>query len=182
MLKPKLPYPKRFKKKALDEQFAKFLEIFKKLYINIPFVDVFQQMQNHAKFLKEVMSSKRKLEEFEMVNLTEESLGLREVRPTTIALQLADRSLTDPCGIIKDVLVKIDKFILPMDFMVLDMEEDGNIPLILRRPYLATAEAKIDVKKRELTMGVEGEKVIYTVFKEAINTSTEKVIMIERAK
>ncbi|XP_073120869.1 uncharacterized protein [Henckelia pumila] len=153
MYKPPLPYPQRFKKKVLDEQFAKFLEIFKKLHINIPFADALLQMPNYAKFLKEVMSRKSKLEEFETVNLTEEC-RLGEVKPTTIALQLADRSITYPCGIIEDVLVKIDKFIFPMDFVVLDMEEDGNMPLILGRPFLATADAKIEVKNCELSMGV----------------------------
>ncbi|XP_073123576.1 uncharacterized protein [Henckelia pumila] len=162
MYKPPLPYPQRFKNKVLDEQFSKLLEIFKKLHINIPFADALLQMPNYTKFLKEVMSKKRKLEEFETVNLTEEcsailqkkSLVLGEVKPTTIALQLADKSIKYPRGIIEDVLVKIDKFIFPMDFIVLDMEDD-NIPLILGRPFLATAEGKIDVKKEELSMGVD---------------------------
>ncbi|XP_073138697.1 uncharacterized protein [Henckelia pumila] len=196
MFKPKLPYPQRFKKKALDEQFSKFLEIFKRLHINIPFVDALMQMPNYAKFLKELMSKKRKLEELETVNLTKEcraninlmplsvfrSSGLGEVKPTTIALQLADRSIKYPRGIIEDVLVKIEKFIFPADFVVLDMEEDDNIPLIFGRPFLATADAKIDVKKGELSIGVEGEKVIFNVFKEANNPSTEKVFMIEESK
>ncbi|XP_073121744.1 uncharacterized protein [Henckelia pumila] len=119
-------------------------------------------MPNYAKFFKEVMSRKQKLEEFETVNLTEEcsdlaltlsvfrSLGLGEVKPTTIALHLADRSIKYPRGIIEDVLVKIDKFVFHADFVVLDMEEDKNMSLILGRPFLATAEAKIDVKKGEL--------------------------------
>ncbi|XP_073121880.1 uncharacterized protein [Henckelia pumila] len=72
MYKPPLPYPQRFKKKVLDEQFSTFLEIFKKLHVNIPFADTLLQMPNYAKFLKEVMSKKQKLEDFEMVNLIEE--------------------------------------------------------------------------------------------------------------
>ncbi|XP_073129136.1 uncharacterized protein [Henckelia pumila] len=116
-------------------------------------------MPNYAKFLREVISKKRKLEEFETMNMTEESLGLGEVKPTKIALQLADKSIKYPRGIIEDVLVKVDRFIFPVDFVVLDMEEDGNMSLILGRPFLATAEVMIDVKKGALTMGVEGEKV-----------------------
>ncbi|XP_073133768.1 uncharacterized protein [Henckelia pumila] len=164
MFKPKLPYP-RFKKKELDEQFTKFLEIFKKLHINIPFADALLQMPNYGKFLKEVMS-----------------LGLGEVKSTTITLQLADRSLTYPREIIKDVLVKINKCIFLADFVVLDMEEDANIPLILGIPFLDTTEAKIDVKKGELTMDVDGEKVTFSVFKEARNLSKERVFMIEQVK
>ncbi|XP_073294558.1 uncharacterized protein [Primulina huaijiensis] len=136
--KPTIPYPQRFKKKSLDDQFAKFLEIFKKIHINIPFADALEQMPNYAKFIKDVMSKKRKLQEFETVKLTEEcsailqkklpqkiersrefyyslKLELGEVKPTTITLQLADRSLKYPSGIVEDVLVKVDKFIFPAD-------------------------------------------------------------------
>ena len=59
---------------------------------------------------------------------------------TTISLQLADRSIKYPRGVIKDVLVKVDKFIFPADFIVLVMDEDEEIPLILGRPFLATGE------------------------------------------
>ena len=65
-------------------------------------------------------------------------LNLRELTPTTLSLQMVDRSLTYPKGIIKDVLVKVDRFIFPMDFVVLDMEESIDAPIILGRPFLAT--------------------------------------------
>ena len=58
-------------------------------------------------------------------------LGLGEVKLTTISLQLMDRSIKYPRGVIEDVLVKADKFIFPADFIVLDMDEDEEIPLIL---------------------------------------------------
>ena len=58
-------------------------------------------------------------------------LELNEVKPTTISLQTAYRSLTFPRGVIEDVLVKVDKFIFSVDFVVLDMEENREIPLIL---------------------------------------------------
>ncbi|XP_073035192.1 uncharacterized protein [Primulina eburnea] len=70
--KVNLPYPQRFKKKRLDDQFAKFLKIFKKIHINISFANALEQMPNYAKFIKDVMSKKRKLQEFETVKLTEE--------------------------------------------------------------------------------------------------------------
>jgi len=59
-------------------------------------------------------------------------LILGEVKPTMVSLQLADKSMKYPRGIIKDVLVTMDKFIFSIDFIVLDIEEDGEIPLILR--------------------------------------------------
>lgn len=65
-------------------------------------------------------------------------LGPSEVKSATITLQLADKSVTNPRGIIEDTLLKVDKFILPTDFVVLDMKEDHEMPLILSRPFLAT--------------------------------------------
>ncbi|XP_073057201.1 uncharacterized protein [Primulina eburnea] len=118
--KVNLPYPHRFKKKEVDDQFAKFLEIFKKIHINIPFADALEQMTNYAKFIKDMMSKKRKLQEFEKVKLTEEcSAILQRKLPQKLKDQgiftilcvigssrLADVSLTYPRGIVEDVLVK----------------------------------------------------------------------------
>ena len=74
-------------------------------------------------------------------------LGLGEAKPTTVSLQLADRSIKYPRGIIEDILVKVDKFIFPADFIMLDMEEDQEIPIILGRPFLVTGRTLIDVQK-----------------------------------
>ena len=91
-------------------------------------------------------------------------LGLGEARPTTVTLQHADRSLKHPRGVIEDVLVKVDKFIFPADFIVLDMEEDKEIPIILGRPFLATGRAMIDVKRGELKLRVHEDEVKFNVF------------------
>ena len=72
-------------------------------------------------------------------------LRLGESRPTTVTLQLADGSLKHPWGVIEDGLVKVDKFIFPADFIVLDMEADKEIPIILGKPFLATGRSMIDV-------------------------------------
>src|SRR5436189_3708871 len=66
-------------------------------------------------------------------------LNIGEVKPTKITLQLADRSIIHPRGIVEDILIKVDKFIFPIDLVVLDMEEDRTIPLILGRGFLKTA-------------------------------------------
>ncbi|XP_073288032.1 uncharacterized protein [Primulina huaijiensis] len=79
-------------------------------------------------------------------------LGLGEPKPTRMSLQLADRSFKYPRGVIEDVLVKVDKFIFPADFVVLDMVEDMEMPLILGRPFLATGKALIDVKEGKLRL------------------------------
>ena len=65
-------------------------------------------------------------------------LGVGECRPTTVTLQLANRSHTYLDGKIEDMLVKVDKFIFPVDFIILDFERDKEVPIILSRHFLAT--------------------------------------------
>ncbi|XP_075515848.1 uncharacterized protein LOC142550655 [Primulina tabacum] len=207
-------FPAAIKKAKLDAQFAKFLEIFKKLHINISFADALMQMPSYAKFLKDILANKRKLEDHMTINLTENcsvlvqnkilsklkdpgsfsipcvigdivfhkalcdlvasinliplsvfrKLGLGEPKPTSMSLQLADRSVKYPRGVIEDVLVKVDKFIFPVDFVVLYMEEDVEMPLILGRPFLATGKALIDVQEGKLRLRVGEEEITFDVF------------------
>lgn len=74
-------------------------------------------------------------------------LGLKEIKPTTITLQLANQTLTYPKGIAEDVLVKIDKFIFLAGFIVLNMEEDRQVPIIQGKPFLCIVEVLINVEK-----------------------------------
>ena len=67
-----VPYPQRLKKHKLDKQFTKFMDVFKKLHINIPVADALEQMPSYVKFMKDILSQKRRLVVFETVNLTEE--------------------------------------------------------------------------------------------------------------
>ncbi|CAN6579222.1 unnamed protein product [Malus baccata var. baccata] len=93
-----------------------------------------------------------------------QKLGERELKPTSVSLQLADRSVTYPLGILEDVIIKVDKFYLPADFIVLDMEEDKEVPLILGRPFMATARTLFDVEVGTLTLRVQGESVVFKLF------------------
>ncbi|KAJ9181196.1 hypothetical protein P3X46_009350 [Hevea brasiliensis] len=210
---PQLPFPQRFQKAKLDKQFGKFLEVLKKLYINVPFIDALSQMPSYAKFLKEILSNKRRLEDHETVDLTEEcsailqrklppklkdpgsfsipchigescstkalcdlgasvslmplsiyeKLNMGDLKPTHISLQLADRSIKYPEGILENVPLKVGKFYIPVDFVILDMEEDSNIPIILERPFLATAGALIDVKGEKLTLRVGEDHLVFNI-------------------
>ena len=65
---------------------------------------------------------------------------------------------------IEDVLVKVDKFIFPTDFIMLNMEEDKKIPIILGRSFLAPGRAMIDVQKGELKLRVSDDEVRFSVF------------------
>ena len=110
-------------------------------------------------------------------------LGLGEARPTTVTLQLADRSLKHPRGVIEDVLVKVDKFIFPTDFIVLDLEEDKEIPIILGRPFLETSKAMIHMQKGELKRRVQDNEVRFSVFNEVRHPTESNVcFMIEAVK
>ncbi|XP_022873979.1 uncharacterized protein LOC111392815 [Olea europaea var. sylvestris] len=200
---PPIPFPQCLKKQKVEQQYyKKFLEVFKKLHINIPLVDAMFQMPSYAMFPKDIISNKHKLEDHETVMLTEEcsariqnklppklkdpgsftvpctigevyfnktlcdlsasinlmplsvfrKLGLGEVKATIVTLQLADRLLTHPRGIIEDVLIKVEKFIFSVDFLILDMEENNDVPLILDRPFLATGRALIDVQRGQLIL------------------------------
>ncbi|XP_061361018.1 uncharacterized protein LOC133304947 [Gastrolobium bilobum] len=213
--RPPPPFPQRLQKQKQDNQFRKFLDLLKQLHVNIPLVDALEQMHTYVKFMKEILSRKRRLEKLETVALTEESsqyllsklsrklgdpgsftipctigdhyisralcdlgasinlmpisvfkkLKVGEPNPTTITLQLADRSLVYPEGNVENVLVKADKFILPADFIILDYEEEREVPIILGRAFLSIGGAVIDVKEGELAMNVNGEQVKFNILK-----------------
>ncbi|KAI3728177.1 hypothetical protein L6452_16809 [Arctium lappa] len=208
-----IPYPQRLRNQRDELQFKKFLDVFKHLHINIPLVEAIEQMPNYAKFLKDILSKKKRLNEYETIALTEEcgamlsskippklkdfgtftipcsiggkevgkalcdlgasinlmplsvfnTLGIGEARPTTVSLLLAEKSIAWPKGKIEDVLVQVDKFIFPADFIILDFEADKDIPIILGRPFLATGRTLIDVQKGELTMRAHDQQVTFNV-------------------
>ena len=70
-------------------------------------------------------------------------------KPTTMRLMMDDRSVKWPVGILCDVLVKVDTFIFPVDFVIFDCEVDFEVPIILGRPFLATRRALVDVEPGE---------------------------------
>jgi len=217
-----LSYPQNPSKKDKERQFARFMDIFKRLQINIPFLDAMEQMPTYAKFMKELLTKKRRFSEeiveleagcsatiqkslpqkskdpgsFKIpvtigtlpadkalldlgasINLMPLSMlrriGDLEVKPTRMTLQLADRSLKNPYGVAQDVLVKVDKFIFPVDFVVMDIEEDIEVPLILGRPFMKTAKVIIDVDDTKLKVRVQDDEVNFNVF-EAMQHTKDK--------
>ena len=90
-------------------------------------------------------------------------LSLGELTLSIMPLQMVDISMAQPEGIQEDVLVKVGKFIFPVDYVVIDIEEDKQIPLSLCRPFLATGAALIDVKKGEFTLRVGIEEVHFNL-------------------
>ncbi|XP_015932370.1 uncharacterized protein LOC107458663 [Arachis duranensis] len=98
---------------------------------------------------------------------------IEKLKPTRMSLQLADRSIKIPNGVVENLLVKVGNFIFPADFVVLDMDEEGSNSVILGRPFLATARTIIDVEKGEMTFRVHDEQMTINVFK-AMQYPTEK--------
>ncbi|KAI3767638.1 hypothetical protein L2E82_17938 [Cichorium intybus] len=208
---PTIPFPQRLKKEKEDKEFKKFLEHLKQLSINIPFVDAITQMPKYAKFLKDLLTNRKKMEEVSLVTLSEKcyammmknlpekvgdpgglhlpctfgnhassygladlgasinlmpysfykKLNLPEPKPVRMAINLANKAVTYPRGIVEDLLVKVDKFVFPIDFVILDMEEDDEVPILLGRPFLATARALIDVHDTKLTIRVGTDAITF---------------------
>ncbi|XP_015169396.1 uncharacterized protein [Solanum tuberosum] len=93
------------------------------------------------------------------------NLGLGESKSTTMQLLMADQSIKHPVGILYDILVKLDRFIFPADFVILDCEIDAEVPIILSRPLLATKRNLVDVESGELKFWVNEEEFTLNVCK-----------------
>ncbi|GJU78517.1 reverse transcriptase domain-containing protein [Tanacetum coccineum] len=91
------------------------------------------------------------------------TLSLPELTPTRMTLELADRSITHPKELAEDVYVKVGKFHFPTDFVVVGFEADPRVPLILRRSFLRTGRALIDVYGEEITLRVDNEAVTFNL-------------------
>nr|GFB90744.1 reverse transcriptase domain-containing protein [Tanacetum cinerariifolium] len=90
-------------------------------------------------------------------------LSLETLKPTKMSVRLADRSFQYPVGIAENMLVEIGKFTFPVDFVILEMEEDSKVPLILRRPFLHTTDAVIRVKHKQLNLRIGTEQMIFNI-------------------
>jgi hypothetical protein len=218
-----LPFPQAPRKEELQKKNNRyrreFIELFKKVNINIPLLDAIKQFPPYAKFLKELCTNKRKFTKDEQITLSEEvsavllgklppklkdpgsftvpctignkgfegamldlgasinlmpyhiykTLSLDDIKPLNIVLKMADQRKVTPRGVVENILVKIDELLIPADFVVLDIKEgaigdENEAPIILGRPFMATAGTKIDVQKGILTMTVFDTTVGFRIF------------------
>ncbi|GKF44090.1 reverse transcriptase domain-containing protein [Tanacetum coccineum] len=86
-------------------------------------------------------------------------LKLAQLKKTDMIVEMADMTKRSPIRIVENVLVKIDKFLFPSDFVVMDMLNTHNETMILGRPFLATIHAEIDVFNKEISFEIEGDRV-----------------------
>jgi hypothetical protein len=215
---PKAPYPERLQALKNGGKLEDILEVFKQVQINIPFFYAIQQIPSYAKFLKDLITVKRKTNVLNKAFMTEQvsailqcklplkykdprcptitcmigvsqieralldlgasvnllpysfylQLGVGELKPTSMTLQLADRSMKIPWGIVKDVQIKVDKFYFPVNFIVLDTEPvqvvGTEIPVILGRPFLATANALINCRTGVMNISFGNMTVELNIF------------------
>ncbi|XP_070034370.1 uncharacterized protein [Nicotiana tomentosiformis] len=136
---------------------------------------VLTQMPSYAKFLKEIQYRKRKLEEITMVKLNAHysailqnkipqnklkgELGVIKLIP--LSLQLVDQTTILLEGIIEDILVWVENIVFPVDFIVVDMEVNKEVPLILGRAFLCTDRVILDIYEGQLMLRVGNEKVVF---------------------
>ncbi|GKF01914.1 DNA-directed DNA polymerase, partial [Tanacetum coccineum] len=156
------------------------------IHINLPFLEAMIHMPKGVKVLKDLLSHKEKLKKAALsVKLGEEcsaiiqrslpqiegDLGsftlpcISELKPTRMSIQLADRLVKYSIGVCENLLVEINKFIFPVDFVVLEMDEDELVLIILGRPFLATAHAVIDVHEGKLSLRVGNKIVTFNIGK-----------------
>ncbi|RYR62300.1 hypothetical protein Ahy_A04g019769 [Arachis hypogaea] len=93
-------------------------------------------------------------------------MHINEILPTDVVIRLADKTQKQAIGVVENMLLKVGKYFLPTDFVILDMEESHLHPIILGRPFLATVRALIDVEKGELILRIHDEQLSFNVFKE----------------
>ncbi|GJX68288.1 hypothetical protein Tco_0304015 [Tanacetum coccineum] len=128
----------------MEAQYGKFLDMIRAIRINVPLVDVLAGMSNYGKFLKEFISIKHKIEQISVAFLSDESSAILQNK---VPPKLGDpRSFLIPCNFNKTFSCNA----------LADLE-DSKVPLILRRPFLYTADAVIRVKQKQLNLGVGTE-------------------------
>ena len=88
-------------------------------------------------------------------------LGIETLKPTPMTLQFADRTIKRPIGIAENVIVQLKNKYVPSDFVIFDMKTNDLVPLILRRPFLATARGSLDFANSKLKFHINGEEIEY---------------------
>ncbi|XP_021731324.1 uncharacterized protein LOC110698235 [Chenopodium quinoa] len=176
-----MPFPQRLSRVVLDRNFGKYCKALQKVHASTPFSDLLIQMPQFANFVKNI---KDQHEDKEVVNKKGPTLlydnlppklhdpgyftipCLQGLKPSPISLQMADRTSRLPNGVVEDVIVTVGELVFPVDFVVMDMQDDHQIPIIFGRPFLATSQALIDVPKGQVTIRAQDKQVMFKLFNE----------------
>ncbi|GJS96293.1 hypothetical protein Tco_0803261 [Tanacetum coccineum] len=151
------------------------MESLKKIKINRPLLKEIRQTDDYAKHMKNLVANKPKTKEEEVrmnprsFSLLQNQLPPKEqdlggkLKPINMVIEMADNTKCTPKGLVENLHVKIDKLIFPIDFVILDIVEDIRMPIILGRPLLATAHAKVDIFRKSISLEDGNEKVIFKI-------------------
>ncbi|XP_049368219.1 uncharacterized protein LOC125833118 [Solanum verrucosum] len=152
-------FPQRLVKKIEEGKYRRFISMLKQLSINVPLIEALEQITGYAKFMKDFVTKKR---------AKKEDLGAFTI-PCTIGLLHFAKALCDLgasinlmtlaiykktvkklIGVLQDVLVKVESFIIPADFVILDCDVEFEVPIILGRPFLAIGRTLVDMEKGQI--------------------------------
>ncbi|KAJ9543697.1 hypothetical protein OSB04_023404 [Centaurea solstitialis] len=170
----RVPYPARLRKEKKEAQYRKFIDLIKRVDINVPLVDLIAGVPSYARFLKELVANNARMGTKEIAFLNAEysatlsdtlkkgdpgsfiipcyfgksvscraladlgasinlmplsfyqKLGLKDLKSTRMTIQLADRSIKYPVGVAEDVIVQVDRFEFPADFVILDIKDEDQ--------------------------------------------------------
>ncbi|CAN6579329.1 unnamed protein product [Malus baccata var. baccata] len=148
IIPPNVPFPSRFLQAKNEEEEKDVLETFRNVHVNIPLLDAINQIPKYAKFFKKLCTARKRIREKEVVHVSENVSALLQ------------RKLPPKC---KDP-----------DFYVLDMEDSTHSPpspLLLGRPFMKTAQTKIDVAKGAVTMAFGGDMINFKISESVENTN-----------
>ncbi|CAN6543861.1 unnamed protein product [Malus baccata var. baccata] len=160
---PPMPYPERFKPKAKDQQLTYFMKTLSKVQINLPLIDAIKNIPSYAKFFKDVCTKKKKLVDFEKVILTEQCIIvlLHKLPPK----KQDPGSFTISCTIGNS---NYKRALIDLGANTGTMRNQAYInmqtPIILGRPFMATARTLIDVEAGTLTLRMQDQFVVFSLF------------------
>ncbi|XP_055830785.1 uncharacterized protein LOC129899797 [Solanum dulcamara] len=188
MPKPPSFFLQRLKKKVEDGKFLKFISRLKQISVNVPLLEALKKLSGYAKFMKDLVTKKRTVI-FELTDnlhhcsaIATRSLMQKKkdpgtfTIPCTIALLMADRTVKKLMRITYNVLVKVESFIFPTDFIILDCEVDSDVSIILGRPFLATGRALVAMETDQLKFQLNNEEVILDLCQEMKHQNDLRVI------
>nr|GEV63878.1 hypothetical protein [Tanacetum cinerariifolium] len=198
--RPSIPYTSRLHDQKLCDkanyQQEKYFQIFKDLNFNISFADALILVPKFDPSIKSLLTNKDKLFELARTPLNEHcsvvllnnvnfmplsvwnKLSLLELTPTLMTLELADQSISRPIGVTEDVYVQVGKFHFLADFVVVDFDANPRVPLILRRSFLKTRRALIDVfEEVDAFLALEDDLTSPKVDQSYVNTEGDVLLL-----
>nr|GEV73392.1 reverse transcriptase domain-containing protein [Tanacetum cinerariifolium] len=176
--KPKTPYPQHLRNEKMEAQYGKFLDMIRAVRFNVPLIDVLVGMPNYGKFLKELISNKHKIKQIFAAFLSDKSSAMIQNKvppklgyPRSFLIP-CNFNKTFSCNAIADLGASIN--LIPYSLYAklsldtlkptkMKIEEDNKVPLSLGRPFLHTTNTVIQVKQKQLNLGVETEQMIFNI-------------------